>query len=59
MHAILPMQCMVQYFDFIQFQCILFIFAFAFGAFNSLPQNFGLIQTGSKFQNFGLGNDKS
>jgi hypothetical protein len=34
---------LVKYFDFIQFRCILFSFAFAFNAFGSLPQNFGLI----------------
>jgi hypothetical protein len=30
-------------------------FAFALYAFESLPQNLGLIRTGSKFGNLGLG----
>ncbi len=34
-------------------------FAFAFDDFKSLPQNFGLFPTGSKFANFGHGNHKS
>jgi hypothetical protein len=33
--------------------------AFDFDAFKSLPQNFGVILTGLKFQNFGLGNGKT
>jgi hypothetical protein len=33
-------------------------FGFGFGPFKSLPQNFGLFQNGSKFQNFGLGDGK-
>jgi hypothetical protein len=40
----------------LQFWCILLTFAFTFGAFKSWPQNFGLVQTDLKFQNFGLGN---
>jgi hypothetical protein len=48
---------MVKYFGFVQFRCILL--TFTFGAFESLPQNFGLIWTGSKFQNFGLGEGES
>jgi hypothetical protein len=39
--------------------CILLTLAFAFGAFESLPQNFGLDWTDSKFQNFGLGNGEN
>jgi hypothetical protein len=50
---------LVKYFDFIQFHCILFSFTFTFNAFGSLPQNFGLIRTGSKLENFGLGNGES
>jgi hypothetical protein len=34
-------------------------FAFAFDAFENSLQNFGLIWTGSKFQNFYLGDGKS
>jgi hypothetical protein len=33
--------------------------AFAYDAFKILPQNFGLILTGLKFQNFRLGNGES
>ncbi len=47
------------YLDFVQLWCISLAFGFASGAFKSLPQNFGIIQTGSKFQNFGLGNGES
>ncbi len=32
---------------------------FTFDDFKSLPQNFGLFPTGSKFANFGLGNGES
>jgi len=46
-------------FDFIQFRCILLAFAFAFGAFESWLQNFGLVWIHSKFDNFGLGNGDS
>jgi hypothetical protein len=35
--------------------CISLTFDFDFGAFKSLPQNFGFHWTDSKFQNFGLG----
>jgi hypothetical protein len=45
--------------DFIQFQCISLTFAFAFDAIKSLPQNFGLVRTSSKFRNFRLGNGES
>ncbi len=48
---------LVNYFDFIQFQCI--SLTFAFGAFESCLQNFGLISTDSKFQNFGISNGES
>jgi hypothetical protein len=40
---------MVKYFDFAQFQCISLTFAFMFGAFESLLENFGLDWAGSKF----------
>jgi hypothetical protein len=36
----------------------LLTFGFAFGSFESLPQDFGLFQNGSKFTYFGLGNGK-
>jgi hypothetical protein len=49
---------MAYYLDFIQLRYILLTFSFAFGPFESLRQNFGLFQNGSKFQNFGLGNAK-
>jgi hypothetical protein len=42
----------------IQFSCISLHFSFAFNNFESLPQNFGLTQTNSKFGNFGLGDGK-
>ncbi len=45
--------------NFVQFWCILLNFAFAFDAFESSPWNFGLIRTGSKFQNFRLGDGES
>jgi hypothetical protein len=41
-------------FDVFQFSITL-TFAFTFGAFESLPQNFGLAQIDSKFKNFGHG----
>jgi hypothetical protein len=47
------------YFDFIHFHCILFTLVFAFGDFESLLCNFGLIETASKLGNFGLGNGES
>jgi hypothetical protein len=50
---------MVFYFDFIQIQCISLTFTFAFGPFKSWLQNFSLVQTDSKFQNFGLCDEKS
>jgi hypothetical protein len=37
---------------------MLLTFAYASNNFDSLLQNFGLIQKGSKFGNFGLGNGK-
>jgi hypothetical protein len=46
----------VDFFTFVQFHCISLIIAFAFDDFKSLLQNFSLVQTSSKFQNFGLGN---
>jgi hypothetical protein len=48
-----------QYFDFVQFHCILITFAFAFDDFESLLPNFGLIWIGSKFGNFRIGDGKS
>jgi hypothetical protein len=45
---------MAYYLDFIQLWCILETFSFAFGAFESLPQHFGLFQNGLKFRNFRL-----
>ena len=50
---------MVYYFNFVQFQFVLLNYTFAFGAFKSWPQNFGLIQTDSKFWNIWLGDGKS
>ncbi len=50
---------MAYYLNFIQFWCILFTFAFAFGAFWSWLQNFGLVQTVSKFWYFETGDGKS
>ncbi len=47
------------YLDFIQHCYILLTFSFALGPFKSLPQNFGLFQNGSIFQNFRLGDGKS
>jgi len=44
--------------NFIQLQYTTLTFSFAFGPFETLTQNFGLFQNGSKFQNFGLGNGK-
>jgi hypothetical protein len=50
---------MAYYLCFIQLECISLTFGGTFGAFKSLPQNFSLIWTGSKFQNFGLGDGYS
>jgi hypothetical protein len=49
---------MAHYLDFVQLQYLLLIFPFGFGPFKSLPQDFGLFENGSKFQNFRLGNGK-
>jgi hypothetical protein len=38
---------MVQYFDFVQFCCVLLTLTFAFVDFKSLMQNFGFIKSGS------------
>jgi hypothetical protein len=45
---------MAYYLDFIKLQYVLLTFSFTFGPFESLPQNFGLFQNGSKFWNFRL-----
>ncbi len=50
---------LVQNFTFVQLQCSLLTSAFAFCTLESWPQNFGLVQTDSKFWNFRLGNGKS
>ncbi len=50
---------MAYYLDFIQLWYLLLTFGFAFGPFESLPQNFALFWNGSKFWNFGLGNFES
>jgi hypothetical protein len=44
---------------FIYFHCILLTLVVAFGDFESLLCNFGLIETASKLGNFGLGDGKS
>jgi hypothetical protein len=50
---------MAYYLDFVPFWYILLTFSFALGPFESLPQNFGLFQNSSKFQNFELGDGKN
>jgi len=45
---------MAYYLNFIQHWYISLTFGFAFGPFESLPQNFGLFWNGSKFWNFQL-----
>jgi hypothetical protein len=45
----------IYYFDFVQFHCILL----TEDGFESLLQNFSLIQVGSKLGNLGLGNGES
>jgi hypothetical protein len=42
-----------------QFHCISLTYAFTFGNFKSLLQNFGLIWTGSKLANLALGNGET
>jgi hypothetical protein len=49
---------MAYYLDFIQLWYILLTFGFAFGPFESLPQDFSLFWNDSKFLNFLLGNGK-
>jgi hypothetical protein len=49
----------MQYFDFVQFHCILLTIVFAFDNFDGLPQNFSLAQTGLIFGNFRLVNGKN
>ncbi len=47
---------MAYYLDFIQLRYISLTFGFAFGPFESLPQDFvSLFQNGSRFRNFRLG----